>query len=258
MLVYRLCLKQFPIDSEWKSLHFCCFWMSFDKFDISRHDRSMKNWVFDLDGTLVDTLDQYSEKLKRVFAYFEIPVTDEVLARARNAFDARKFFSYYLDAADIDRAYQLLQKFSLELAPKAKLFEGVWDLLNFLQSQNVQLSLWTGRDETSTRRILQNCGLDPFFNTCVTGTCVDKKKPDPEGLQKVLELTHAHHADTIMVGDHLFDIQGAKALGIKALSVSWREELTADSNHPLVGLSDGHFYNTSELITWARTKLTEQ
>lgn len=211
----------------------------------------MKHWIFDLDGTLVDTVDHYALKLRRIFAYFEVPLTPDDLEKARHYFDARRFFSLYFDDSDIDRACQLLNQFSLELAPQAKPFDGIVNLLHYLQNQNVQLNIWTGRDKVSTQKILELCGLDHFFKYCITGSCVSKKKPDPEGLLKVLNLSKFQLNDTIMVGDHAYDIKGARSVGVKALSVSWKTQ----SPHPLESVSDEHFYNTSDLTKWAQSQI---
>lgn len=210
----------------------------------------MNHWVFDLDGTLVDTLDQYFAKLEKIFAHFDVPFTDVVRSRALDYFDTREFLSLHLNDIHLDEACRLLGRLSVEYAAQARIFEGMLDLLQFLNAKGVHLSLWTGRDEASARSILQHTGLHGFFKSFVSGTCVVKKKPNPEGLLKLLDMTGFQGHESIMVGDHLYDLQGARASGVQSISVSWLK----GGPHPLEALSDRHFYRVPDLLHWAQSR----
>ncbi len=207
----------------------------------------MKHWVFDLDGTLVDSVGHYGVKLEKIFNLFSLKFTNEDLLRSRNYFDVLEFFSLYLEAPKAEEACRILQKISIEMAPQVNAFPGIADLLSLLEQKGAHLSIWTGRDMASGQSILQHTGLAKFFKHVVSCTCVTKTKPDPEGLQKLLNLTQFKNHETLMIGDHAFDVRGANALGVKALSVSWGEE----GSHPLQAESAEHFFKIADLHKWA-------
>ena len=207
----------------------------------------MKHWVFDLDGTLVDSVGHYGIKLEQIFSHFNLKFTSEDLHRSRNYFDVLEFFSLYLENAKAQEACRILQQISIKMAPQVNAFPGIVELLQLLEKKGSHLSIWTGRDLASGQSILQHTGLGKFFKNIVTCTCVTKTKPDPEGLQKLLSLTQFKNHETLMIGDHAFDVRGAKALGVKALSVSWGEE----GPHPLEQESAAHFFKISDLHDWA-------
>lgn len=207
----------------------------------------MKHWVFDLDGTLVDTVGHYGIKLAKIFSHFGLEFTEADLVRSKNYFDIRAYFSLYLEEPKVSEACLILQNISIEMAPQVKAFEGIENLLNLLEAKGAHLSIWTGRDLASGKKILEHTGLERFFKSIVTCTCVNKTKPDPEGLLKLLTMTRFKNFETLMIGDHAFDIRGAKSVGVKALSVSWNEL----GPHPLQAESHHHFSEVSLLHKWA-------
>ena len=207
----------------------------------------MKHWVFDLDGTLVDTVGHYGIKLSKIFAHFNLQFTDADLLRSRDYFDVHEFFSLYMENVKVVEACKILQNISIEMAPQVKAFDGITELLGLLEEKGTYLSIWTGRDLASGQKILEHTGLNRFFKSIVSCTCVQKTKPNPEGLLKLLEMTKFKNSETLMIGDHPFDVRGAKAVGVKALSVSWNEH----GPNPLEAESEGHFSDIKVLHKWA-------
>ncbi|MGE3684017.1 MAG: HAD family hydrolase [Bdellovibrionales bacterium] len=211
----------------------------------------MKHWIFDLDGTLVDTIETYFEKIRRVFAHFDVSYTQADLQKSCDYFDGREYFALYLEEPHVSEACSMLAALSLELAPLAQPFNGVRELLEWLQERGIHMSVWTGRDLASAQRILEHTGLRSFFSSIVSGTCVMRKKPDPEGIKKLVSHSKFGADVSLMIGDHLYDIQGARAAGVAAVSVSW----LVSGAHPLETVSDFHFYTVNDLHRWARTRL---
>lgn len=154
-----------------------------------------------------------------------------------------------MDRRHIDEAFELLKTLSVQLAGEAKIFEGIDDLLASLQAKDLHLSLWTGRDLASTSVILKQTGLERFFPTLVSGCCVQRKKPDPEGIHQVLAKAGFESNSSVMVGDHPYDIEAANAAGVKTISVDWTES----AHHSFASLSQFHFSRVADLKQWAKT-----
>jgi phosphoglycolate phosphatase-like HAD superfamily hydrolase len=110
------------------------------------------------------------------------------------------------------------------------------------------VSVWTGRDTKSAKEILKFSGIEEYITSCVGRCCVEKTKPYPDGLLKILTDSKNHGDEVFMIGDHVYDMQGATAAGVKGLSVNWNNRF----NENIESLSFQHFTKVSELMDWAK------
>jgi len=93
-------------------------------------------------------------------------------------------------------------------------------------------------------KLLETHGLDGLFDAVVVSGAVNKRKPSPEIFNSTLNALGVTAAETIVVGDTMdADIEGAKAVGMKAVYVKRREEKQADV------LPDGTIKNLTELTS---------
>ncbi|MES2962284.1 MAG: HAD family hydrolase [Bdellovibrionota bacterium] len=207
----------------------------------------MKHWVFDLDGTLVDSSALYEKSLKTIFAKFELPFGPRELERAYQYFNPYDLFAHYLSSqAQQNEAVDLLVRLSYENSHEISVYEGMLDIVAELRSRGVAISVWTGRDLRTATRLLEQTGIGVHVERCISRTCVAQTKPAPEGLIRILDESKHRGEDVVMVGDHEYDIAGARAAGVKAVSVSW-----GVATSPLEQLSDHHFWRVSEFRDWA-------
>ncbi len=207
----------------------------------------MKHWVFDLDGTLVDSSAAYEKAIEMIFSEFGLTCTTDDLHKAHLYFNPFEFFALYLNPDQTKTAINMLLQLNLDHAEHITEFPGISELIENLFSKNVKISVWTGRDLNSAQKILQHLGLSKYIDRCVSRTCVPNTKPKPDGLLKILKDSANHHDDTVMVGDHPFDILGARAASVKAVSVSWKTNDILE----LGKISDQHFFKVADLKNWA-------
>lgn len=211
----------------------------------------MKHWVFDLDCTLVESGNTFDRTIKRILQHFNPATSERTLEdaarKARDYFEIEEFFGFYLKEDQIDEAVELLLRFDDEAHHEIVCFNGIPELLEDLHGWNIELSIWTGRDLNSTQKLLVKTGIGRFFARIATRTCVERTKPAPDGLIKILSESKHRGDDVVMIGDHEYDIKGARAAGVKAYSVSWGEP----APHPLEKISDKHFYQVEDLKKFA-------
>ena len=93
-------------------------------------------------------------------------------------------------------------------------------------------------------KLLKTHGLDGLLDVVVVSGAVNKRKPSPEIFNRTLNALGVSAAETVFVGDTMdADIEGAKAVGMKAVYIKRREEKQADV------LPDGTIKNLTELTS---------
>ena len=190
--------------------------------------------VFDCDGTLVDSQSTIVTTMKRAFS-------DQGLAPPE-AGAIRHQIGLSLDRAVINLApdlgaeglVQLVAGYrrafnarSLEEAISEPLFDGVVETLDRLDSAEVLSGVATGKSLKGLRATLSRHGLEGRFVTLQTAD-QGPGKPHPAMLERAMAEAGSEAALTCMVGDTTFDMEMARAAGVRAIGVSWGYHLVAD------------------------------
>lgn len=212
----------------------------------------MKHWVFDLDGTLLDSHAVYFDSLKLVLeahgAELFAEDKEEVLriaARERCAFLEKKVGAKHLSST----LAMLGDRFRGD-DTRARPFAGADSVLKLLKGQNALIAIWTAREMSGTIPVLDYTGLAPYFSHIVTGTCVSECKPSPEGLLKIAEKFQVPPSELIMVGDHDNDMRAAKACGAKGFRASWHKSRSESCT-----ISHEIFHQVSDLENWIQAQI---
>ncbi len=208
----------------------------------------MKYWVFDLDGTLVDSLTTHFSILKTVFEHFGADFTEdnhqEVLKVTAKTLP--QYLESKLGSESAVLAHDLFQKLNHDSFQNIKPFEGIEDLLRSLKKNGVELAVWTARDLVAMEKILVHTGLHTYFSICISGSCTTEGKPHPEGLQRIAEHFRSEQNSMIMVGDFDSDMLGAQAFGIKAIRVVWHKSVSAKKCE----IAQWQFHQVSDFQQW--------
>jgi HAD superfamily hydrolase (TIGR01509 family) len=180
----------------------------------------MKHWVFDLDGTLVDSFELYFQTLSVIFKEHGTAFTPE-LRKAALTEPLEAFFAQHLGNAAVPAAFQLLQHRSNEDAKSIRPFGGFETILQQLLDRGARVAVWTNRDLVSASLILEHSGLARLTEACISGTCVQNRKPHPEGLERLIARFGCAPSEVTMVGDHEYDVSAARKIGVRAVRASW-------------------------------------
>ena len=205
----------------------------------------MRHWIFDLDGTLVDSLPSYTRVLTEVAMEFGVTLSIEDREQVRHLI-LPKFLERVLKPDQIEPAFKKVIAINLARQAEIPIFIGIDELLGFLHSSGCVLSVFTARERVTAQGILKETGLHKYFSHVVTRDCVSKCKPHPDGIHHLLAESKIHPKEAVMIGDHSMDMESAKSAGINGISVSW----DGGPSHAK-GLSDYHFTKISELRSWA-------
>jgi phosphoglycolate phosphatase len=175
--------------------------------------------VFDLDGTLVDSIHDLAEAASDLSerhggARFDdetvcrmvgegAPVlVERVLARAGHA------------APPPGALEEFLALYEARMFDTTRAYPGMADTLRALADGHA-MALLTNKPEAAARKVLAHCGLDGFFAHMIFGDGGFERKPDPAGLRWLMKQHRAAAKRTILVGDSEVDLATARAGGVR-------------------------------------------
>jgi len=184
--------------------------------------------LFDLDGTLVDTLPLIIQTYRKVFNDLKIPWgnNDVVKLIGLPLIKIARHFAGENETKFVE-LYQYY--YQLDHDRLTKLFPGTYDTMSYLKSRALKLGIVTSKGKPITLRTIAHTGLDRLMDVVVTAHDVVKPKPDPEPLLSALRVLETAVDRSIFIGDSRFDILTGQNAGARTLGVTWgldsREEL---------------------------------
>lgn len=213
----------------------------------------MKYCVFDLDGTIVDSHSVYFTLLQEVFSHHNITMTEEdkkellrISSKDRNSFFIRRLGEHNLVSAN-----RLMREKMAQVHSNIQPFQGIVEVLQNLYEQEVKIALWTARERDSAENALELTNLAQYFSYLVSGSCVSRCKPDPEGLYKISRHFGCSPSELHMVGDHENDMNAARACGAIALRASWHNPEQVDT----CTISNQQFHSIEVFQQWVSQKI---
>jgi HAD superfamily hydrolase (TIGR01509 family) len=175
--------------------------------------------VFDLDGTLVDTMPLVVRAVAYALEPFMAPPSPEEIYR-RVAGPAERCLGALLGGEHhVPEASRRLYEYAGWHRSDVDLFPGAVTVLDELRARGFPLALWTGRDERSATAILQRHDLRRRFADCIFGDTLETHKPDPAGMHRLAEVLGVPAEDLLMVGDAEVDVLGATGAAAQALLI---------------------------------------
>ena len=180
--------------------------------------------VFDLDGTLLDSLPLVLEAIAHAIEPYGRRPTMEIFALLGGP--PERFLPALLtDLRDAPIALQRMEAYHRQNSHLIRPFDGAAQLLGRLARGGVRLAVWTGRDRASADGLLRRHGLYGFFSAIVCGDDLPTHKPDPAGLREIMRRLDVTAADTVMVGDADVDVLGGAASGVDTLLIRHGREV---------------------------------
>jgi HAD superfamily hydrolase (TIGR01509 family) len=174
--------------------------------------------VFDLDGTLLDSLPLVLEAITHALAPFGSRPTMEIFAQLGGP--PKRFMMDLLQHPhDLPVALARMEAYHHTHSHLIRPFTGAVELLGSLREAGVKLAVWTGRDRRSAERLLASHGLEDVFSTTLCGDDLDTHKPDPAGLCEILRRLEVTPPQTLFVGDADVDVLGGKAAGVETILI---------------------------------------
>lgn len=205
--------------------------------------------LFDLDGTLIDSLEDLTDAVNFIRSAFSLLPLAEGEVRMKVGKGARNLIEQVLpDApdADIDRALGMFLEFNRQhIADKSRMYPGILDALHKIASLGIKMGVVSNKHEDLSTLILQTLRIHDLFESVCGGNTYPEGKPSPLPLLKEAEKLGVVPYECIMVGDSINDIEAGIRAGIATIACTWgygsAEELagadmSADSPQELLAL----------------------
>lgn len=202
--------------------------------------------LFDLDGTLTDPKEGICKSVQYALKHFDIDEPDlDKLEPFIGPPLVQSFTSFYhMSKEDADEAViKYRERFGKVGLYENKIYDGIADLLDELHINGHLLAIASSKPTVFVKKILEHFRIDMYFDV-VVGSELDGTRSTKEEVveyallslyQKVdknissLKRCTSQKKDTVMIGDRCFDIEGAKAMSIDSIGVSYgyggRDEL---------------------------------
>lgn len=190
--------------------------------------------LFDLDGTLVDSVPDLHQAVSVALDAVQYPAVSETQTRHWVGNGVNKLIQRALSGQlDPDPVYQadhpvfqqaltaFSQYYQVHYADQCQPYAGVITTLQQLQQQGYTLGIVTNKPETFTRPLLQKLQLQNYFQVVVGGDTLPQLKPQPEPLWHAIQHCQASPATTLMVGDSRSDILAARHAGVKIAAMRY-------------------------------------
>lgn len=179
--------------------------------------------LFDLDGTLVDSIELIVSAAVNAFACRPGPAPTEAQIRSTIGRPLPTTFGPWLvDDDDLPFLITKYREYQLEHHDRlTNAYDGIVDAIVTLHAAGHPMAIVTSKVGFMADRALVHCGLAPYMHCVIASDSTTKHKPDPEPVLVALERLGAVAGETMFVGDSPYDIMAGRAAGVRALGVAW-------------------------------------
>ncbi len=181
--------------------------------------------IFDLDGTLVDTLEDLTAAMNAALGHFSLPARSAQACKMMIGNGARRFAERALPADQQDLAERLLalarEHYRANCFKYSRLYDGMSETVTQLRQKGVRLAVLTNKDHIVAGRIIEHFFGTGAFESVVGAAESRPIKPDPGTTLGIVESMGLTSEDFVFVGDSAVDIETARAAGIRSVGAAW-------------------------------------
>lgn len=187
--------------------------------------------LFDLDGTLIDSIGLILDSYRHTMAAHGLPpLPDRHWTMGIGTPLRAQLAPFVTDALPLDMLIATYREYNLaHHDARVTAFGGIVDAVNALRAMGCRLGIVTSKNRAGAERGLALVGLAHAFELTVAADDVERAKPDPEPVLRALEGLRAEARQAVYVGDSVHDIHAGRAAGVATAAVLWaqatREEL---------------------------------
>ena len=198
-------------------------------------------FIWDLDGTLLDSYEAILSGIEETFGQFAIPYDKENMREFILKYSVQDLLVQVAEERDLDvevlnqvRAQSLAEKNA-----QVVLMPGARDVLDWTDQVGIRNFIYTHKGDNAFT-ILRNLGLESYFTEILTSQSGFARKPSPEAANYLIDKYQLNPDNTYYIGDRTLDVEFAQNSGIQSINFL---ESTYEGNHRIQALEDiSHFF----------------
>lgn len=183
----------------------------------------IKACLFDLDGTLVDSMGLIVASFRETALHFlgESP-PDPVLIKGIGTPLLEQLSTFTSDQAELYAMRDYYADYYIKNHNKDVCgFSGIDTALDALKDAGQKLGIVTSKNDIGAKRALKHCKLESYFETVITVDSTETHKPGPEPVLKALSNLGVQASEAVFVGDSTHDLEAGKAAHCYTAAVEW-------------------------------------
>ena len=193
-------------------------------------------FIWDLDGTLLDSYEAILLGIEETFGQFSIPYDKEKVREFILKFSVQDLLARVAEDRNLDvevlnqvRAQSLAEKNA-----QVVLMPGAREMLAWADQAGIQNFVYTHKGDNALT-ILRDLGLESYFTEILTSQSGFARKPSPEAAIYLLDKYQLNPDNTYYIGDRTLDVEFTQNSGIQSLNFL---ESTYEGNHRIQALAD--------------------
>lgn len=193
-------------------------------------------FIWDLDGTLLDSYEAILSGIEETFAQFSIPYDKEQVREFILKFSVQDLLVQVAEERklDVEMLNQVRAQSLAEKNAQVVLMPGARDVLAWAEESGIQQFVYTHKGDNAFA-ILRDLGLESYFTEILTSQSGFARKPSSEAATYLIDKHQLNPDNTYYIGDRTLDVEFAQNSGIQSLNFL---ESTYEGNHRIQALAD--------------------
>ena len=181
--------------------------------------------IFDLDGTLLNTLEGLKNSTNFALKKFNSPEMTLEQTRSFVCNGVRKLIERAIPIGEQNQDFEkclntFKEHYSKTMYQKTVAYDGIEDMLTELKKRGVKTGVVSNKFDTAVKELCKNY-FDGLIIVAIGESPNVRKKPAPDSVLKAMKILGAKPENTLYVGDSDVDIQTAKNSNLKSVGVTW-------------------------------------
>ena len=193
-------------------------------------------FIWDLDGTLLDSYEAILLGIEETFAQFSIPYDKETVREFILKYSVQDLLVQVAEERklDVEVLNQVRAQSLSEKNAQVVLMSGAREMLAWADQIGIRNFVYTHKGDNAFA-ILRDLGLESYFTEILTSQSGFARKPSPEAANYLLAKYQLDPEKTYYIGDRTLDVEFAQNSGIQSLNFL---ESTYEGNHRIQALAD--------------------
>ena len=192
--------------------------------------------LFDLDGTLIDTAPDFVLSLNKILESNGRKKLNKNIIRSHVSDGSAKLVEIGFKINENDAEFQkfrneLLNEYEKNLTNESEIFDGVDDVISYLNTNNILFGIVTNKPYKYAKPIVNNFEILNASKVLICPDSLSHIKPDPEGILLACSKLNINPKNCVYIGDHKKDLEAGINAGAKTIGCMYGYSLSKNENY---------------------------